>query len=30
MFIKKGIEKATKEVINHLKSRAKKIESMMK
>ena len=27
MFIKKGIEKATKEVINHLKSRAKKIES---
>lgn len=27
MFIKKGIEKATKEVINHLKARAKKIES---
>lgn len=27
MFIKKGIEKATREVINHLKSRAKKIES---
>lgn len=27
MFIKKGIEKATKEVIAHLKSRAKKIES---
>lgn len=27
MFIKKGIEKVTKEVINHLKARAKKIES---
>ena len=27
MFIKKGIEKATKEVINHLRARAKKIES---
>lgn len=27
MFIKRGIEKATKEVINHLKSKAKKIES---
>lgn len=27
IFIKKGIEKATKEVIKHLKSRAKKIES---
>lgn len=27
MFIKRGIEKATKEVISHLKSKAKKIES---
>ena len=27
MFLKKGIEKATKEVIKHLKDRAKKIQS---
>ena len=27
MFIKKGIDKATKEVIEHLKARAKKIQS---